>query len=273
MTNTPSKDPTTQPEPWNEVAIGYDEAFTRTTPALTDEIITAIAPSKSDTVLDVATGPGTLALRLAPKVARVVAVDFAERMIERLRANVEAAGLTNVDVRTMDGHTLTFEDESFDAVASMFGWFLFADRARAMREMHRVLRPSGRVVVSSWLPPAENTVLGTGLEALRAAIPDMPRPAGPLPTQIPDVCAGEVREAGFRDVAARTFRLPIEFESIDAYWNMQTRAGAPIAVLKKKLGEDGWSAVAARTLGHLREKHGAGSVTLTIAGIITTGVR
>src|SRR5512145_90200 len=102
------KDPLTEPGPWNSVAVGYDEVVFGQVPELTEAAIELLSCDKEDTVLDVATGPGTLAVRLAPRVHRVVAIDFAEAMLERLRLHVMQKHLHNLEVRLMDGQELLF---------------------------------------------------------------------------------------------------------------------------------------------------------------------
>src|SRR5262249_5572758 len=161
-------------------------------PELTERAIGIVSPEPSMTVLDVGAGPGTFAVRVAPHVARVVAIDFADKMTAQLSARLDPDGIANVQALAMDGQLLAVGDASFDAVVSMFGWFMFPDRARGLAEFRRVIRKGGRVLVTSWAPPDRNLLHGAALAALREALPDLPRPAGPLPTQIPDVCAEEV---------------------------------------------------------------------------------
>jgi SAM-dependent methyltransferase len=262
-----------EPAGWNAVATGYDEVWFDALPELTERAIQIVSPAPAMTVLDVGTGPGTFAVRVAPRVARVVAIDFADEMIARLRARLERDAIANVEPRVMDGQELSFEDASFDAVVSMFGWFMFTDRARALAEFRRVLRERGRVLVTSWAPPDRNLVLGAGMTALREALPDLPRPQGPLPTQIPDVCAEELRAAGFADVSTTIVRGNIHFASAAAYWDAMVRGGAPMAILRAKLGETAWQAAAERALEALRSRFGDGAMTLDVEAIFTTGVR
>jgi SAM-dependent methyltransferase len=173
----------------------------------------------------------------------------------------------------MDGHALLFDDASFDAVVSMFGWFLFADRPRALREMHRVLRAGGRLLVTSWATPDRNTMLGTGLEAIRHALPDLPRPPGPLPTQQPEAVAAELRDAGFRDVGTKIVTLSVPISSVDDFWRTFERAGAPFVVLRKKLGEAAWQGATERARAFLRERFGDEPFTLQVEAIYTFGTR
>jgi SAM-dependent methyltransferase len=224
------------------------------------------------TILDVGTGPGTFAVRVAPRVARVVAIDFADQMIAQLRARLERHAISNVETHVMDGQALSFGDASFDAAVSMFGWFMFPDRARGLAELRRVVRVGGRVLVTSWAPPDRNLVLGAGGAALREALPELPRPAGPLPTQIPDVCAAEMRAAGFADVSTTSVGSSVRFASVAAYWDDMVRGGAPMAMLRAKLGETAWHGAAERALAALRARFGDGEVTLAAEAIFTTGV-
>jgi hypothetical protein len=139
--------------------------------------------------------------------------------------------------------------------------------------MHRVLRPAGRVLVTSWAPPDRNTVLGIGLEAIRSVLPDLPRPAGPLPTQVPETCASEVRAAGFGDVRTELVTLPVEYDSVGAYWATMERAGAPFVVLRKKLGDERYAEATANAREYLLTKLGSGPVTLQAVAIYTSGTK
>jgi len=267
----PPKDPLTEPGPWNDVAVGYDEEAFGRLPALTEAAIELLSPDKEDTVLDVATGPGTLAVRLAPRVHRVVAIDFAEAMIERLRLHVMQKHLHNLEVRLMDGQELLFGTGTFDSAISLFGLFLFDDRKRALEELFRVVVPGGRVLTSSWATPDQNTLLGAGMEAMRAALPDLPRPNGPLPTQDAGKCAAELEAAGFERARTQLFKASLEFASVADYWRGFERSAAPLALLKKRLGEAAFAEAAVRIQEELRARCGEGSFSLDCAAIFTSG--
>jgi hypothetical protein len=109
--------------------------------------------------------------------------------------------------------------------------------------------------------------------ALREALPDLPRSSGPLPTQLPDVCAEEMRAAGFGDVSATIVRGSVRYPSAATYWDVMQRQGAPMAVLRAKLGEEAWQAATERVRGVLHAKYGAGEIELDAEAIFTTGVR
>jgi SAM-dependent methyltransferase len=267
----PPKDPLTEPGPWNAIAVGYDEESMAQLPELTEAAIELLSPDKEDTVLDVATGPGSLAVRLAPRVHRVVAIDFAEAMIERLRLHVMQKHLHNLEVRLMDGQELLFSNASFDCAISMFGLFLFDDRKRALEELYRVVVPGGTVLTSSWATPDQNTMLGVGFEAIRAALPDLPRPQGPLPTQDAGKCAAELEAAGFERARTQLFKASVKLDSVEDYWRRFERSAAPLVVLKERLGEVAYAAATERIQNELRTRCGDGPFSLDCAAIFTCG--
>jgi len=103
-----------------------------------------------DDILDIATGTGDLAIRLARELdpIAVTGVDLSEGMIEIGRGKVEKEGLADVVSLSLgDCLLLPFTDASFDAVTCAYGVRNFADLAAGYREMHRVLRPGGKVVI------------------------------------------------------------------------------------------------------------------------------
>jgi demethylmenaquinone methyltransferase/2-methoxy-6-polyprenyl-1,4-benzoquinol methylase len=100
---------------------------------------------EGDRVLDVACGTGDLAIELASRVGlsgEVIGSDFSEGMLELARA--KAPGLRFEQANALD---LPYEDNSFDAATVGFGARNFSDLPQGLREMTRVVRPGGRVVI------------------------------------------------------------------------------------------------------------------------------
>ncbi len=126
------------------------------------------------TVLDLGSGAGFdcfLAARKVGPSGRVIGVDMTDAMLEKARANAEMAGLENVEFRKGDIEDLPVEDDSVDVAISNCVLNLVPDKDRAFREIHRVLKPGGRLAVSdmAWrTEPAE--VLRNDLEALVGCI-------------------------------------------------------------------------------------------------------
>jgi demethylmenaquinone methyltransferase/2-methoxy-6-polyprenyl-1,4-benzoquinol methylase len=108
--------------------------------------LAALAPGGR--ALDVATGTGDLALELARRVepgGEVVGTDFSERMLELARA--KAAGGGAVRFEFANALELPYGDGEFDAATVGFGARNFSDLEQGVREMARVVRPGGRVVI------------------------------------------------------------------------------------------------------------------------------
>jgi demethylmenaquinone methyltransferase/2-methoxy-6-polyprenyl-1,4-benzoquinol methylase len=159
--------------------------------------------------LDVATGTGDLAIELKRRVGlsgEVTGLDFSERMLELAR---EKAG----DVRFEAGNALElpYPDASFDAVTVGFGARNFDDLARGLREMARVARPGGRVVVLEITTPQRPPLSWFFRLWFDRAVPALGRLAGDpdaytyLPSSVrrfpgPAELAGELAAAGLRDV-------------------------------------------------------------------------
>src|SRR6478672_9045830 len=104
-------------------------------------------------VLDVGCGDGTTALPAARLGANVLGVDIASNLVEAGNARAQSAGLTNLRFQEGDASDLSeLEDDSFDLVVSIFG-AMFAPRPfDVAKEMVRVTRPDGRIVMGNWIP-------------------------------------------------------------------------------------------------------------------------
>ena len=109
-----------------------------------------------DAVLDVCCGTGDLSLELAGRVApggHVVGCDFSEPMLDLAREKAGARGVEGVRFEWADALELPYDEGRFDAVTVGFGVRNFADRDRGLREMARVLRPGGRLVILEFTEP------------------------------------------------------------------------------------------------------------------------
>jgi ubiquinone/menaquinone biosynthesis C-methylase UbiE len=104
-------------------------------------------------VLDVACGRGAVLFAAAEQVGPqglVIGIDLSDGMVQETQADVTRRGLKNIQVRQMDAEALDFPDASFDAVLCGFGLFFFPRLEKALAEFKRVLKPGGRIAVSTW---------------------------------------------------------------------------------------------------------------------------
>jgi len=105
-----------------------------------------------ESVLDVATGTGVVAVTAARTGARVSALDLTPELLSEARENARIAGHPEIEWHEGDAEKLPHPDGSFDVVVSQFG-HIFAPRAAiALSEMRRVLKPTGRVAFATWPP-------------------------------------------------------------------------------------------------------------------------
>ena len=104
-------------------------------------------------VLDLGSGDGTTAIPAATLGANVVGVDIAENLVAAGNARAHALGLTNCRFEVGDAsHLDAIADESFDLVVSIFGAMFAPNPEAVAREMVRVTRPGGRIVMGNWIP-------------------------------------------------------------------------------------------------------------------------
>ncbi|MBP1634698.1 MAG: ubiE 5 [Acidobacteria bacterium] len=101
---------------------------------------------EGDRVLEVGVGTGINAA-LYPRTCSVTGVDLSEGMLEKARERVARKGLANVRLLQMDAARLTFPDDSFDIVYAPYLVSVVPDPVQVAREMRRVCRPGGRIVI------------------------------------------------------------------------------------------------------------------------------
>lgn len=112
------------------------------------QTVRAIAPKVGERILDLAAGTGTSSAALAKSGARVVAADFSAGMIE-----VGRRKYPDLEFVQADAMDLPFKTGEFDVVTISFGLRNVADPKKALREMYRVLKPGGRLVVCEFSKP------------------------------------------------------------------------------------------------------------------------
>ncbi len=114
--------------------------------------------NKPTDILDLATGSGDVLFALRKELGdkvNLTGLDFCEPMLEQARAKRTVRGLGDATNQFLHGDCLNlpFEDQSFDLITIAFGLRNLADRAKGLAEMHRVLRPGGRLIILEFSQP------------------------------------------------------------------------------------------------------------------------
>lgn len=141
------------------MSLGVDRSWRR---RALREIVDA---RRAQSILDIACGTGDFSLAIAGRMhpdSRVTGLDLSEGMLAVMRDKVARAGLEGrISSEQGDSETMRFADASFDVVTIAFGIRNFAHREAALREILRVLKPGGRLVILELSVP-ENRLLRWG---------------------------------------------------------------------------------------------------------------
>jgi SAM-dependent methyltransferase len=250
----PRPNPLASSEPWNLVADGYAETTMIVFEQYADEAIAASKLKPRSIVLDVACGPGTLALRLARDAEKVHGIDFSESMLAVFGKKIEQAGHDHIELHCGDAQSLPYADATFDAAFSLFGLMFFPDRKRGFSEIYRTLKPGGSIAVTSWAPVDQSPAMLTMFGALRAIKPDLPPPQRSVGTlENPDVFRQEMLDSGFRNVEIRQVTKPFPVTTLEEFWESMVKGSAPIQMLKKNMGDDVWREKELLALDYLKQ--------------------
>src|SRR4026207_1080663 len=118
-----------------------------------EELVTRIGIGRGQRVLDLGSGDGTTAVPAAQLGADVLGVDIARNLVEAGNARAQTLGLTNLRFQEGDASDLNeLEHDSFDLVVSIFGAFFAPRPFDVAKEVVRVTRPGGRIVMGNWIP-------------------------------------------------------------------------------------------------------------------------
>lgn len=132
-------------------------------------LVELVQPKPDWRVLDIATGAGHTAAAFAPHVARVIATDITEEMLDEARELAAARDLGNLEAAVADAEALSFEDKRFDLVTCRIAAHHFPDVARFVREVKRVLQPGGTFALVDNIGPDALSTPGFSEAELRDA--------------------------------------------------------------------------------------------------------
>jgi ubiquinone/menaquinone biosynthesis C-methylase UbiE len=196
-------------------------------------VVEQAALQAGERVLDVACGTGVVTRLAASRVGaggQVTGVDLNPGMLMVARALEPPAG-GPIEWHEGDAAALPFPAAAFSAILCQLGLQYFPDRPRALREMHRVARPGGRIVLLVWRAITHSP----GFEAMAAALERHVSAVAAATMRAPFVFGDGIEalrmlltEAGFREVRIGSDVRMVRFASPDAFVQQQV-AGSPLA--------------------------------------------
>lgn len=226
-------------------------------------------------LLDVATGPGTVARLAAEKLGRdgrVVATDISGAMLAIARPKPRIGGAAEIHYVESPAAPLTAPGSAFDVVTCQQGLQFFPDRAAAIREMYRALRPGGRLVVAVWRELELQPSFAAIDAALREVLPaDQVEPySAPFKWPRADEVAAALRGQGFEEVSYREHRLPLIYEG-GAAQVFATLAASPVATAVAALDSESLARLQAVAAGKLAPLEKEGQVRTEMVSNLLSG--
>jgi SAM-dependent methyltransferase len=203
---------------WTEAAQGYHDFFQSITPRVVEPLLDAVLAGPGTRLLDVASGPGYVAAAAAERGAAVVGADISPAMVElarRLRPGLEFV--------EADAEALPFPDESFDAITGNFVVLHLGRPERGAAQFARVLRPGGRVALTTWDAPSRSRMPGVFVDAFQraGATPPAEVPEGPPLFRFADEAEFTrlLEDAGLTDVEVGQVSFTITVPDPQALWD------------------------------------------------------
>jgi ubiquinone/menaquinone biosynthesis C-methylase UbiE len=213
-------------EAFDVVAEGYDGRALRFFPAVAGALVGLLDLRGGERVLDVACGTGHASLALSALLPRgeVTAVDFSAGMLGVARDKASAAGARNIRFLRQDMHDLDLPPASFDAVVCSFGLFFAQDMETQLRRLVSLLRPGGRIAVSSFREDYFQPLRGLLMERLATCGVPPPPPAWKR-VATEEGCRELFLAAGLGEVTVRFREEGYDLGGAGQWWEIVWNAG------------------------------------------------
>ena len=204
---------------------------------LAPRLVSAAGVRPGDSVLDVATGTGHVAIEAARMFCDVTGIDYVADLVDVARRRAAAEGLS-IAFEVADAESLPFAEGSFDRVLSAIGVMFTADHDRAAAELVRVCRPGGTIGIASWT--AEGFI-GRLLKTVGAHVPAPPVALPPTRWGNEDVVR-ELLGEEVVDVTSSTHVVTQLFTSAEAFADFMLTYYGPTYTAAQRLAASGRSA-------------------------------
>lgn len=188
---------------FGRAAATYDRVGPRRFTHFGERLVELVGLAAGAAVLDVAAGHGAVTFPAARRVGprgRVTGIDITAEMLREAAGELRLADLQNVELLQMDAEQLEFPDGTFDWVLCGFALWMFPHPQRALQEFHRVLRPGGRLGLTTWAE--DSPIHRLSRQAMRPHIPTPSGGASRMDTQRFDTkeqLEAALQQAGFKE--------------------------------------------------------------------------
>jgi SAM-dependent methyltransferase len=207
---------------WDRISQVYLKEVDRRLVPVIEQVIARAGLQRGDSVLDIGTGTGAVALAAAELVGPdglVTGIDISAEMLGLARERAKEARLTNVAFTEGSAEEIPAEDASFDVVLASLSLMYVIDREAAARECARVLRPGGRFVASVWAGPEECDIVLLQSTAGRFAPPPPVAGVGPGAMADPSTFVRQLAAAGI-DATVEKETLGFDYDGFDSAWEV-----------------------------------------------------
>jgi SAM-dependent methyltransferase len=252
---------------WNSGGVDYDRVSQTVADAI-EHCVIRLAPESGEQVLDVGTGTGWAARRVAARGARVTGIDLGADLIAAAKSLV-GPQRDNLDFQVGDAEALPYENKSFDAVISTFGVMFVSKPEAAAMELSRVCKPGGRLALATW--PPEGTLAGL----FKVMKPYMAAPPTPLPSPFE-----WGRRERLQQLLGSSFELRFETgttvlraQNGEQVWDMFVVSYGPTKALAATLDPERLQQLRRDFIGYHDSFRGELGVSMPREYVVTLGVR
>ena len=246
---------------------------------VTKALVEYARPKPGMKVLDLASGTGEPAISVAERVGsegHVTALDLSSELLQIASGRAQQRGLTNFSTQQADAQQLPFPDQSFDLVTSRFGVMFFPDCEKALREVHRVLKPGARACFLAWGPfdqPYWSSTMGVVVK--RVGGPALP-PGGPDPFRFsqPRTLSLVLHKAGFSYIEEETKTLPWTWPgTAEEIWEQAQAVATPFLPLLQRIPAGKREEIDREVITNIKQYEDGSSIQFSAVVVLVSGTR
>ena len=247
--------------------------------AATDALVDYTRPQAGMKVLDLAAGTGEPGITLAQRVGaagHVTAVDLSQDLLDIAAERARQRSLANFSTHQADAHALPFPDNTFDLAVSRFGVMFFSDTVKALRELHRVLKPSARACFLAWGPLEDQPYFSPFAIVVKHVGGPLIPPGGqdPFRFAMPGSLSAELRRSGFDAVEEEPRTVPWSWPgTVEDVWEYERSVSAPFRALLDRVPPEKWEAISAEVHASLRKYVDGNSVKFGATLVLASGTK